>query len=172
MHGEVLDWLETVRAALPALFRCRRVLECGSYDINGSARSLFEDCEYVGLDWRPGPGVDIVGLVHEYEPDALFDVVISTEMLEHDPFWELSVARMCQVLRPGGALLLTWAGPGRPRHEVETAPEAGYYRGLLPQDVATVVTPFFEMTQARFQRGGLDGCLLALGRGMEADKWC
>lgn len=41
MHGEVLDWLGTVRAALPALFRGRRVLECGSYDVNGSARSLF-----------------------------------------------------------------------------------------------------------------------------------
>lgn len=164
MHGEVLDWLGTVRAALPALFRGRRVLECGSYDVNGSARSLFEDCEYVGLDWRPGPGVDVVGLVHEYEPERLYDVVVSTEMLEHDPHWKLSLARMCQVLRPGGALLLTWAGPARPSHALETAPEAGYYRGLLPADVATVVTPFFEMTQARFGRGGLDCWLLALGR--------
>ena len=31
--------------------------------------------EYIGLDWRPGPGVDVVSLVHEYQPGRRFDTV-------------------------------------------------------------------------------------------------
>jgi len=164
MHSSVLDWLTGLKAEMPGLFRGRRVLECGSYDINGSARPLFEDCEYVGLDWRPGPGVDVVALVHGYAPDAPFDVALSTEMLEHDPYWAASVRRMCELLRPGGALLLTWASPSRPAHEVETAPVEGYYCGLHPLDVQDVVAPFFGAVRAGLARGGLDGWLLATGR--------
>ena len=164
MHNTVMDWLADIKAQEPEIFRGWRVLECGSYDINGSARSLFEDCEYIGLDWRPGPGVDVVGLVHEYKPDAPFDVVVSTEMLEHDPYWSDSLRRMAEVLRPGGVMLLTWAAPLRPEHETHTAPVAQHYQGLPPLDVRDVVAPYFQTVQSGLARGDLDGWLLARGR--------
>ena len=101
------------------------VLECGSYNVNGSVRDLFTAREYVGLDWRPGPGVDVVSLVHEYQPGRMFDTVISTEMLEHDPHWQrASIAGVLIELVKGrtpfglgGTLIITCAAPGRGEHE-------------------------------------------------------
>ena len=92
MHIEVRDWLGELRRQYSDAFVVDSVLECGSYNVNGSVRDLFTAREYVGLDWRPGPAVDVVSLVHEYQPGRMFDTVISTEMLEHDPHWRESVA--------------------------------------------------------------------------------
>lgn len=90
----------------------KETLEVGSLDVNGSVRSLFSG-GYTGIDMRDGPGVDIVGTA-----DALpfvahrFDVVVSTEMLEHDPSPWLSLAEMGRVLKTGGHLILTTRGNG------------------------------------------------------------
>ena len=164
MHAAPLAFLQRIRNQHPWLFRQARVLECGSYDINGSARVLFSDCDYVGLDWRPGPGVDVVSLVHEYQPEQPFDVIVSTEMLEHDPHWQASLAAMAQMLAPGGALLLTWASPKRKRHEVDCAPADDYYCGLSAADVAAVVQPLapWHTVEASTVRSGLDCQLLAI----------
>lgn len=169
MHAAVMDWLARVKAQRPELFSGVRVLECGSYDINGSARPLFEDCEYVGLDWRPGPGVDVVSLVHTYRPDRPFDVVVSTEMLEHDPHWPGSLWSMTAALRPGGALLLSWATPARAVHEVDCAPRAGHYQGLHVAEVLAAIRPWYGGIEARTARGGLDAYLAAFGRTDKAD---
>ena len=75
MHQEVRDWLGELRRQYLEAFVCDSVLECGSYNVNGSVRGLFAAREYVGLDWRPGPGVDVVSLVHEYKPGRQFDTV-------------------------------------------------------------------------------------------------
>lgn len=165
MHSEPLVFLQRVRKEHPRLFHRSRVLECGSYDINGSPRGLFEAADYTGLDWRAGPGVDVVGLVHDYQPEPLFDVVLSTEMLEHDPYWRRSVQAMIRCLGPGGALLLTWASDRRTRHEVECAPQEGYYQGLSLREVLDVVTSAkvnWHTVQATQTRAGLDCQLLAI----------
>jgi len=166
MHREVIGWLEQIRREQPGLFQSRRVVEAGSYDINGSARGLFEGGEYVGIDWRPGPGVDVVALAHEYEPAGPVDVVISTEMLEHDPHWEASLRQMVRWLRPGGTLLLTWATPKRERHELATSPATDYYAGLTPAQVAAVVqeAASWHALKAETVREGLDGRLAAVGK--------
>ena len=78
---EVRDWLGEMRRQYPEAFVCDSVLECGSYNVNGSVRGLFVAREYVGLDWRPGPGVDVVSLVHEYQPGRKFDTVITPRCL-------------------------------------------------------------------------------------------
>jgi len=137
MHQQVMEFLRRMKTGNPVAFApgCR-VLECGSYNINGSARELFEaPSEYLGLDWRSGPGVDRVGLAHEYEDPAGFDTVISTEMLEHDPHWRASLANMVSLTRPGGSLIVTCAGAGRPAHELACAPDPAYYRGLSVVEV-------------------------------------
>lgn len=164
MHAEPLAFLQRVRKEHPRLFRRSRVLECGSYDINGSPRGLFEDADYTGIDWRPGPGVDVAHLVHEYQPAQPFDVALSTEMLEHDPHWQRSVRAMIGHLAPGGALMLTWASPRRTRHEVDCAPQPDYYRGLSLQEVLDVVTGAanWHTIQGAQTSNGLDCQLLAI----------
>jgi SAM-dependent methyltransferase len=132
VHRELRDWLEEARDLHPHAFSShRRVLECGSMDINGSPRPFFEGCEYVGVDWRDGPGVDVVSLAHEFEGGP-FDTVISTEMLEHDPYWRLSVQRMIDLLAPHGTLIISAAGPGRTEHRRDESPGGDYYANVEP----------------------------------------
>lgn len=114
MHESVLSWIghEVTTHRLTD----RPTLEVGSLDVNGSVRSLFHG-RYIGLDMREGPGVDLVGSAHDLPfPDASWDVVVSTEMLEHDPAPWLSLAEMGRVLRTGGHLLITARGNGFGEH--------------------------------------------------------
>jgi SAM-dependent methyltransferase len=143
MHPEVTGFLNRMKVSRPDAFSVRRVLEAGSLDVNGTPRSYFKDAtEYVGVDWRPGPGVDKVSLMHEYNGHAPehFDTVISTEMLEHDPHWESSLVKMIGLLKPGGNLIVTAAGRERDPHCIETSPKAGYYNGLDLQQLLQAVT--------------------------------
>lgn len=130
MHADVHSFVVRVRAELPQHFRGCRVLEIGSYNVNGSVRQWFEGCDYLGVDWRPGPGVDRVCLAHELdEPPESRDTVISTETLEHDKFWPQTLAKAWELLKPGGLLVVTTAGFDRPPHELE----AGVDRHYAPQ---------------------------------------
>jgi len=119
-HASVLGWVPAVLSA--AEVAGRDVLEVGSCDVNGSVRpsvTALAPRSYVGVDASAGPGVDRVvdclGLVGEFGRDA-FDVVISTEMLEHVTDWAGCVAAMVDVLRPGGLWVVTTRSPGFPYH--------------------------------------------------------
>lgn len=109
-------------------------LEVGSLDVNGSVRGLFTGA-YVGVDMRDGPSVDVVALGSALPfPDASFDVVVSTELLEHDAAWWVSIAEMRRVLRPGGHLLITTRGNGFGEH--------GYpydYWRFMPQSIGIIL---------------------------------
>lgn len=115
-----MRWLR--RAVTPADIKGKRVLEVGSMDVNGSIRPhamAFDPEYYLGIDIAPGKGVDKVGSAHqlrEYFAAEPFDVVISTEMLEHVEDWRDAVANMKAVLKPGGLLIITTRRPGFPRH--------------------------------------------------------
>jgi len=114
MHDSVMAWV----GAQVAEYKLADLgtLEVGSLDVNGSVRSLFTG-PYVGVDMREGPGVDIVATADALPFDgARFWVVVSTEMLEHDPAPWLSLAEMGRVLRPGGHLILTTRGNGFGEH--------------------------------------------------------
>lgn|GEM_PF-687779 len=65
--------------------------------------------EYVGLDITAAPTVDVVVAPEERWPLAAdsFDVVICTQVLEHDAAPLHTLAEMHRVLRPGGTLLVT-----------------------------------------------------------------
>lgn len=98
------------------------ILEVGSYDVNGSPRSLVEQRNprsYLGVDVRSGPGVDEVcdakALVARFGK-ARFDLVLSTEMLEHVEDWRIVISNLKGVLRPGGVCILTTRSPGFPPH--------------------------------------------------------
>jgi SAM-dependent methyltransferase len=114
VHDSVMVWVASEVAAYQ--LAGRSTLEVGSLDVNGSVRSLFRG-SYVGVDMRPGPGVDQIANAAELPfPAALFEVVVSTEMLEHDPAPWLSLAEMGRVLKSGGHLLLTTRGNGFGEH--------------------------------------------------------
>jgi SAM-dependent methyltransferase len=104
-------------------FDGKRVLEVGSKFVNGSVRPLIERfCsprEYVGMDIEPGKYVDVVlpaeKLVDCFGPES-FDVVISTELLEHVRDWRIVVNNMKTVLKRGGYIYITTRSRGFPYH--------------------------------------------------------
>lgn len=106
--------LDFVREHLTKLeVRGRSVLEVGALDVNGSARSLVTrhgPASYTGVDMQAGPGVDEVcsaeGLIARFG-DNTFDIVMSTEMLEHVFDWRAALHNLKGVLAPDGLLLIT-----------------------------------------------------------------
>jgi SAM-dependent methyltransferase len=90
-------------------FNEKRILEVGSKYVNGSVRPLIEKFvhpkEYIGVDVEPGKYVDIIlpaeKLVEHFGEEA-FDIVISTELLEHVKDWRLVIINMKRVLKCGG----------------------------------------------------------------------
>lgn len=112
------------------------ILEVGSYDVNGSPRrhiTKFSPRLYLGVDIRPGPGVDEVCkaemLVEHFGIDQ-FDMLISTEVLEHVADWKQVIHNMKQVVRPGGTLIITTRSIGFPQHDFP----ADYWR-YEPDDI-------------------------------------
>ena len=88
-----------------------KVLDVGSYDVNGAYRQFFsgDRYRYTGMDMAKGPNVDLV-LENPYDwsaiPDGSFDVVISGQALEHVEFFWITVAEMTRVLKKDGLLCL------------------------------------------------------------------
>lgn len=116
-HREQHDYVAKVKQKYSQFFSNVSVIEIGSYNINGSVREFFSNCFYIGLDVAPGPCVDVVCLGHEYAvPDNMFDVVISTECFEHDPYWQKTFANMIRICKSGGLILFTCATTGRAEH--------------------------------------------------------
>ena len=127
MHLTCMKWLEYVRDRYPEHFNSCRVLEMGSLNINGSVRPYFKNCEYTGVDWRPGPNVDLVSLAHKVRLRKKFRTIISCSMLEHDPHWEMSLTKIIDLLGDDGALFLVWGGIGNAPHCWETAPDGEFH---------------------------------------------
>jgi SAM-dependent methyltransferase len=120
MHPSVIDFAKQVLTE--EIVVGATVLEVGSLDVNGSVRSYVQSlCPemYVGVDMQEGPGVDLTvdceRLVEEMGGDA-WDLVISTEMLEHVEDWRTCIRQMAWAVAPGGLLLLTTRSPGFPYH--------------------------------------------------------
>lgn len=163
MHQSVQNFLGNIAKRRPAFFAAgARVLELGSRDINGTPRHLFpQPALYVGIDCHGGPGVDVVGVVHEVLPllpPGEVDVVVSTEMLEHDPFWRETLRAAVGRLRPGGLFALTCAARRRAAHNLEDSPTPGHYQGLDPADMLPVLRQLCEWEELNgaLDRAGLD----------------
>jgi SAM-dependent methyltransferase len=89
------------------------ILEVGSYQVAGQAeiadlRGLFPGKEYIGIDARPGPGVDRVADVEALPyADGTFGTVIAMNTFEHVPHFWRGFDEVYRVLRPDGALFLS-----------------------------------------------------------------
>ena len=110
------DWIK------PEDIKDKRVIDVGSLDINGSYRSIatpMGPSEYVGIDAAEGKGVDIVcraeGMVNYFGKES-FDVVISTEALEHSYDWKSVISNIKNICKPNGIIIITTRSIGFAYH--------------------------------------------------------
>ncbi|MGF6371290.1 SAM-dependent methyltransferase [Paraburkholderia sp. RAU6.4a] len=86
-----------------------KIVDIGSQDVNGSLRSVApRGCEYIGLDFVGGKGVDIV-LTDPYSlpvPENSIDVIVCSSCMEHSEFFWLLFLEMQRLLKPEGIVYL------------------------------------------------------------------
>jgi SAM-dependent methyltransferase len=136
MHAAAYGFVLRIVRDLPTV--PLRVVEIGAREINGSLRPLFPGCRYTGVDIEKGDGVDVVADGATWLPDEPADVVVCCEVLEHAPQAEAVVANLLRMVRPGGLLIITAAGPGRAAHSgVDGGPprEGEHYRNIPPEEL-------------------------------------
>jgi len=169
-----VNFINFVKQNHPEYFKNVNVVDFGAGDVNGNNRGFFLESNYIGIDVFPGPNVDIVSKCHEspISPGAA-DVVITTEMLEHDPFWEQSLTHMYNCLRETGLLLVTCATTGRGEHGTRrTTPWdsfatrgnltefSDYYRNIDENDVKKIFQNYkfkkLEFFTTKFNDLGVD----------------
>lgn len=137
MHPAAYDY---VKEHAPPLDRQHpTVLELGGRYINGGVRQFFRRAtEYVSVDIVPGKDVDVVADAADLELGRLFDVVVSTELLEHTSRAAEIVVAARRHLAPGGTFLATMAGPGRPAHSAaghQRMEPGEWYRNIEPAEL-------------------------------------
>ena len=116
-HREQLEFIQTCLTFLDErAYGISKVLEIGSYDYNGTIRSLIGAKNYIGVDLIEGPGVDLVYDGLNLNIEGLFDLSISSECFEHDPNYLFSFFNMYRLAKEGGVVIFTCAGPGRLEH--------------------------------------------------------
>lgn len=148
-HIEVNTFINHMVTSISPFYKHARVLEIGSYDVNGSVRSNFNDVsEYVGVDLIPGPSVDVVTKGHLYNNDTKFDIVLSVESFEHNSDWVKTFENMIKLTNSDGILIFTCATRGRLEHGTfRTDPysspgtssrEHSYYMNLSIEDFTKI----------------------------------
>lgn len=156
-HTQQLKFIQSVNQYFIAnnsnlTLQKRKILEIGSYDVNGSIREILQSdqTEYTGVDLCEGKGVDIVSYGHELTlPDNSFDVAISSECFEHDPNWIATFVNMCRMTKPDGVVAFTCATLGRIEHgttrtHAEHSPGTqfvglNYYKNLTKKDFCDAI---------------------------------
>jgi len=120
-------------------------ISAGAYVLDVGAgtcpyRTFFAHCNYAAHDFKGYSGpklgggteygdIDFVSEITAIPaPDASFDIVICTEVLEHVPEPIAAMEEMARILKPGGKMLLT-APLGSGLHQLPYH----YYGGFTPQ---------------------------------------
>jgi len=120
-HKEQWVFCGKVKTLYPEYFENKKVLDIGSFDVNGNEEFLFKNCDFIGLDIGEGEGVNVVCPAQEYDaPDKIFDTIISCECWEHNPYYRESIQNVVRMLKPGGLFFFTCATTGRPVHGTVT----------------------------------------------------
>jgi len=86
-----------------------RVLDIGAQDVNGSLKQVCPaGLEYVGVDFVPGRGVDVVlsdPYVLPFASNSV-DAMVSSSCFEHSQFFWVLFLEMLRVLKPNGLFYL------------------------------------------------------------------
>src|SRR5437762_1680950 len=101
----------------------KSILDVGSRNVNGTTRNefyRFNPFEYIGIDIENGGNVDricnVYDVVKEFGENR-FDVVVSTEMVEHVEDWILAISNMKRVLKENGYIYLTTRNNKASKHD-------------------------------------------------------
>ena len=85
------------------------VVDIGSQNVNGSLKDVCPaEAEYIGVDFCPGNGVDII-LTDPYKlpfDDNSVDVIVCSSVFEHSQFFWVIFLEIMRVLKPTGLLYL------------------------------------------------------------------
>jgi SAM-dependent methyltransferase len=144
MHWQAQQFISSVILNIPSLYYIDSVLEVGSHIVNGSIRDVLNSRHYVGVDLSAGKGVDVICSGHEFKSADLFDLCISCECFEHNPFYLETFDNMVRHLNNHGLILFSCASTGRPEHGTSrTTPSLSpgtrslnwdYYKNLVESD--------------------------------------
>ena len=127
-----------------------KILEIGSYDVSGTVRQFFCDCDYLGCDLTEGPGVDVVSSGHKLSlPSDSFDITLSSECFEHNPYWLETFQNMIRMTKPGGIVIFTCASRGREEHGTERTTVG---RNVSPGTSAIGWNYYNNLNQIDFER--------------------
>lgn len=157
-HPAQRKFCKSVKKKFPNYFKNVYVADIGSLDINGTNKYLFKgwgnNNSYIGVDIVQGPNVNIVMKGHKYLNSILehykkpvHRTIISTEALEHDDSFELTLQAMYDALQSKGLLIITCAGDGRPEHgTTEHAPTMSpgtnhYYKNISNEMFSKILKP-------------------------------
>lgn len=147
-HPEQRNFVERVKFTYPDYFRDKKVLEIGSYNINGTVRDFFDGGKYIGIDLCDGPCVDIVCSGHEYTDIEGFDTIITCEMMEHNKLWRETLHNVVKLLRSKGLFIMTCGTTGRGVHGTSSvspgeSPSSAfydeYYGNLTESDIRSAI---------------------------------
>lgn len=119
-HHENLEFFKELFKALDHWIYSENflgIVDLGSLDINGGPHKILKKVRYVGVDLAPGPNVHLASPIELLDlPSLSFSMAISSEMLEHNPFWRESLFQLFRLTTQGGIVAWTCAGIGRPEH--------------------------------------------------------
>ncbi|MBM3993097.1 MAG: class I SAM-dependent methyltransferase [Planctomycetes bacterium] len=106
IHGVVRSLVETFPLPEP-------ILEIGAYQVAGqesigNLRTFFPGKQYLGIDMRPGPGVDCVANVEALpQASASVGTVLALNTFEHVKCFWRGLDEVYRVLRPDGVLMMS-----------------------------------------------------------------
>ncbi|MCZ2846229.1 MAG: methyltransferase domain-containing protein [Candidatus Bathyarchaeota archaeon] len=115
------------------------IADIGSYDVNGSYKSLFDNpnWNYSGIDMKTGPNVDYVTKApFDFGLEKQFDIVVSGNCMEHvEAPWKW-IKEVEKINKKGGLVcIITPFSIGQHRHPIDcwrVLPDG--YRYLLEQE--------------------------------------
>ena len=139
-HQSQIEFCTSIKNRFQQYFNNCSVLDIGSMDINGNNRYLFDNYTYLGVDLGEGKNVDIIADkgAHTLSLNP-FDIVISTECLEHDKHYVKTLIKMIDWSKR--FMLFTCATTGRQEHGTTRTRSASspytndYYKNLTQKDI-------------------------------------
>jgi SAM-dependent methyltransferase len=138
MRTQTQQYLEKFLNKHKKLIKC---LDVGSMEAGGGAiRHLFQGREYIGVDMRSGPNVDVVlnghDLLTKFDAET-FDLVTCFDTFEHDDAFWLTLEQMKAVLKKGGWLIIGCPSRYCPEHDYPS----DYWR-FMPKSMKLMLEGF------------------------------
>lgn len=143
MHPKAFDYVVKAADLTGIKQHPLKAVEFGACDVNGNAREIFPNARWVGVDRRKGPNVNVVVNAEHWVGPPAYDLVLTTEMLEHAPNPRAVLESAWNCLRPGGLLIATMAAPERRPHSNDGdnnhIPDGEHYEGISEEAIRSML---------------------------------